>query len=81
MTVTSTGGTVRWQPPSAVVFVGQRPGGGPAASTCCDALNFFTDPASAHVWTGRHPDIPGRIVDLSDAEGIGRRTFGPLLAP
>ncbi|MET8746620.1 organomercurial lyase [Streptomyces sp. NPDC004728] len=32
ITVTSTAGMVRWRSGSAVVFVGQRPGGGPAAS-------------------------------------------------
>ncbi|MFG2404764.1 organomercurial lyase [Streptomyces brevispora] len=81
VTVTSTRGTSRWEPASAVVFVGQRPGGGPAASACCDALNFFTDLASARTWSGRHPDVPGRVVDQPDAEHIGRQTFGPLLAP
>ncbi|MEU4272847.1 organomercurial lyase [Streptomyces sp. NPDC026092] len=81
VTVTSTTGTVRWEPATAVVFVGQRPGGGPAASACCDALNFFTDAATARAWTSRHPDVPGQVVDLPTAEHIGRRTFGPLLAP
>ncbi|MFE9399245.1 organomercurial lyase [Streptomyces flavidovirens] len=81
VTVTSVEGATRWEPPSAVVFVGQRPGGGPAASACCDALNFFIDPANAHAWTSRHPDVPGRVVDQSEAECIGSQTFGPLLAP
>lgn len=81
VTVTSAGGTMRWEPTSAVVFVGQRPGGGPAAAACCDALNFFTTPANAYAWTTRHPDVPGRIVDQPEAENIGRQTFGPLLAP
>ncbi|WP_260868127.1 alkylmercury lyase family protein [Streptomyces sp. SLBN-134] len=79
--VTSANGTMRWEPASAVVFVGQRPGGGPAASDCCDALNFFTTPANAHAGTSQHPDVPGRVVDQSEAERIGRQTFGPLLAP
>lgn len=35
-----------WERAGAVVFVGQRPGGGPA-TTCCDALNFFTSDATA----------------------------------
>ncbi|MGW1544427.1 organomercurial lyase [Streptomyces sp. NPDC002309] len=81
ITVTSSTGTVRWEPTSAVVFVGQRPGGGPAASTCCDALNFFTDAANACAWTSQHPDVPGQVVDQPTAERIGRQTFGPLLAP
>lgn len=81
VTVVSAEGTMRWEPASAVVFVGQRPGGGPAASACCDALNFFTTPANAHAWTSQHPDVPGRVVDQSEAESVGRQTFGPLLAP
>ncbi|MFD7124184.1 MULTISPECIES: alkylmercury lyase family protein [Streptomyces] len=81
ITVTSTTGRVRWDPPTAVVFVGQRPGGGPAASACCDALNFFTDTENARTWTSQHPEVPGRIVDQPTAEHIGRQTFGSLLAP
>ncbi|MFJ5778143.1 organomercurial lyase [Streptomyces sp. NPDC093094] len=81
ITVTSTTGTVRWEPATAVVFVGQRPGGGPAASACCDALNFFTNAANARAWTSQHPDVPGQVVDQPTAERIGRQTFGPLLAP
>lgn len=81
ITVTSTGDTMQWEPASAMVFVGQRPGGGPAASACCDALNFFTDAGNARAWTSQHPDVPGRVVDQPDAERIGQQTFGPLLAP
>ncbi|MEV5877318.1 alkylmercury lyase family protein [Streptomyces sp. NPDC052101] len=80
ITITSTTGTFRWEPASAVVFLGHRPEGGPAATACCDALNFFTDAANARAWTRRHPDVPGRIVDQPDAEHIGQQTFGPLLA-
>ncbi|MFD5193194.1 alkylmercury lyase family protein [Streptomyces sp. NPDC058357] len=81
ITVTSTTGTLQWEPATAVVFVGQRPGGGPAASACCDALNFFTDPDNARTWTSQHPDVPGRVVDQAHAERIGQQTFGPLLTP
>ncbi|MCM1951147.1 alkylmercury lyase family protein [Streptomyces sp. G2] len=81
ITVTSTTGRVRWEPATVVVFVGQRPGGGPAASACCDALNFFTDETNARAWTSQHPDVPGQVVDQPTAERIGRQTFGPLLAP
>ncbi|MFF3689701.1 organomercurial lyase [Streptomyces sp. NPDC002187] len=41
VTVTTRGGAAVWEPEGVVVFVGQRPGGGPAATACCDALNFF----------------------------------------
>ncbi|MGW1279285.1 alkylmercury lyase family protein [Streptomyces tsukubensis] len=70
-----------WEPENAVVFVGQRPGGGPAATACCDALNFFTSTASAQTWANDHPDIPGRVLDRTQSEKIARETFGPLLAP
>ncbi|WP_281247714.1 organomercurial lyase [Streptomyces colonosanans] len=59
----------------------QRPGGGPAAMACCDALNFFTSAVSAQTWASDHPDIPGCVVAQAQAEEIARETFGPLLAP
>ena len=81
ITVTSTSGLMRWEPASTVVFVGQRPEGGPAATACCDALNFFTHTDNARTWASRHPDVPGHVVDQPEAEHIGKQTFGPLLAP
>ncbi|MFD0151181.1 organomercurial lyase [Streptomyces sp. NPDC055721] len=81
VTVTAQGGAVVWEPQDAVVFVGQRPGGGPAAATCCDALNFFTSDTSARTWATDHPGIPGRVVGQDRAEEIAKQTFGPLLAP
>ncbi|MFV0131860.1 alkylmercury lyase family protein [Streptomyces sp. HMX87] len=80
VTVTIREGAATWEPEDAVVFVGQRPGGGPAASACCDALNFFTSTASAQTWINDHPGIPGRVVTQAQAEEIARETFGPLLA-
>ncbi|MFD8474882.1 alkylmercury lyase family protein [Streptomyces globisporus] len=81
VTVTTQGGAATWKPEDAVVFVGERPGGGPAATACCDALNFFTCAASAQTWSKEHPGIPGRVVAQAQAEQIAARTFGPLLAP
>ncbi|MFE5480947.1 alkylmercury lyase family protein [Streptomyces sp. NPDC056527] len=81
VTVTTQHGATVWDPQEAVVFVGQRPGGGPAATACCDALNFFTSAASAHAWAADHPGLPGRVIDQAAAEDIARQTFGPLLAP
>lgn len=81
ITVTTQGETTLWEPESAVVFVGQRPGGGPAAATCCDALNFFTGDASVRTWAKSHPGVPGRVVDQGQAQEIARQTFGPLLTP
>ncbi|GGS40514.1 hypothetical protein GCM10010221_43950 [Streptomyces parvus] len=81
VTVATRDGAATWEPKSAVVFVGQRPGGGSAATACCDALNFFTSDASARAWAAEHPDIPGRAVPPARAEQIAAQTFGPLLAP
>ncbi|MEU9716219.1 alkylmercury lyase family protein [Streptomyces sp. NPDC085524] len=81
VTVTTRGETALWEPEDAVVFVGQRPGGGPAAATCCDALNFFVGDASARTWAAEHPQVPGRVVDQAHAQEVARQTFGHLLAP
>ncbi|MDX8036706.1 alkylmercury lyase family protein [Lentzea sp. BCCO 10_0856] len=80
ITVTTRDGTATWEPAGAVVFVGQRPGGGPAATACCDALNFFRSHTTAHSWISEHPEVPGRIVEQAQAEEIAARTFGPVLA-
>ena len=68
-----------WQPTTAVVFVGRRGRSGPAASVCCDALNFFTSDATARRWADDHPEVTGEILDQLRATGIGRQIFGPLL--
>ncbi|GGS88906.1 hypothetical protein GCM10010222_32970 [Streptomyces tanashiensis] len=80
ITVAFTGGSARWEPEEAVVFVGRRAGEGPAADVCCEALNFFADRSTAELWTRRHPEFPGRIISQDEALVIGARTFGPLLA-
>jgi Alkylmercury lyase len=81
--VTVTAGpdrTTVWQPGGTVVYIGSRSGRGPAATVCCDALNFFTSAASARTWAGEHPDVTGNIVGQSRAEEIARQIFGNLLA-
>lgn len=80
VSVTATSGTTVWEPPRAVVFIGRRPGSGPAAAVCCDALNFFTSRASASTWARAHPGTPVRIIEQARAEEIAAQTFGPLLA-
>lgn len=69
-----------WQPATAVVYYGARPGTGPAAAMCCGYLRFFTDRATAEQWTGQHADISGAVLDQADAERLGADIFGPLLA-
>lgn len=77
--VTSTGGHLTWQPPTAVVYVGQRSRTGPAADVACGALNFFTSRRTAQRWTEQHPDHTGRIIDQAQAEALGRSVFAALL--
>lgn len=79
VTVTSRGKAMVWEPQSAVVFVGQRPGGGPAATACCDAVNFFTSDTTARTWIAGHPGVSGRIVGQAEAGQLGAQIFGSLL--
>ncbi|WP_433446052.1 alkylmercury lyase family protein [Streptomyces sp. CA-142005] len=81
ITVASAGGQTTWQPPTAVVYVGQRTCTGPAADVACGALNFFTSPRTARSWTRAHPDYTGKTVDHAQAEALGRAVFGSLLTP
>jgi Alkylmercury lyase len=71
--------TTIWQPAGTVVYIGSRSSPGPAATVCCDALNFFTSTASARTWAREHPDVTGNIASQSRAEEIARQTFGALL--
>ncbi|MFC9543047.1 alkylmercury lyase family protein [Streptomyces sp. NPDC056956] len=80
ITVTFTDGTARWEPADTVVFVGQRSQPGPAATVCCDALNFFADSSTTGTWARRHPEVHGRITGQAEAISIAIQTFGPLLA-
>ena len=62
--VTVTAGPDRatvWQPGGTVVYLGSRGCPGPAATVCCDALNFFTSTASARTWAREHPDVTGNV--------------------
>ncbi len=77
--VTVTAGpdrTTVWQPRSAVVFLGSRNCSGPAATVCCDALNFFSSTASARTWAREHPDVTGKVIGRSAPGDRKRQTFG-----
>jgi hypothetical protein len=80
VTVTILGGRSSWDPPAAVVFIGADLGGGPSADCCCDYLNFFADREAAQAWTTTHPHVPGQILSQDEAEDLGVRLFGHLLA-
>ncbi|WP_030861956.1 alkylmercury lyase family protein [Streptomyces sp. NRRL F-2747] len=79
VTVTFSNGAPIWEPAAAVVFVGRRKGAGPAATVCCDALNFFAGQSSAEQWQLAHPEVRGEIVGQARATQLGQQTFGPLL--
>lgn len=79
VTITFTGGSPRWEPTDAVVFIGRRESDGPAATVCCDALNFFTSRATAQQWQQAHLEISGQVVSQDRAMQIGQQTFGPIL--
>ncbi|MFJ7779260.1 organomercurial lyase [Streptomyces yangpuensis] len=75
-----TGGKTTWQPATAVVYYGARPGTGPAAAVCCGYLRFFTTRATAEQWTGQRADLSGAVLDQAEAERLGADIFGPLLS-
>jgi len=79
ITVRLTPTTAHWEPAGAVVFAGSRAGSGPAASTCCDAINFFASAHSAARWAVLHPEVRGTVLDPVEAIDIGRAIFGGLL--
>ena len=72
--------TTVWQPGGTVVYIGSRSCSGPAATVCCDALNFFTSTASARTWARENPDVTGNVTGQARAEEIAPQTFGALLA-
>jgi hypothetical protein len=81
VTVTIRGDRSRWHPLGAVVFVGADTCSGPSADNCCEYLNFFADRESARAWIRTHPQITGQLLDHHEAEDLGVRLFGHLLAP
>lgn len=79
ITVRVTPTSAHWEPATAVVFAGTRDLAGPAASTCCDAINFFASAHSAARWVALHPEVRGTVLDPAEATDIGREIFGGLL--
>lgn len=69
----------RAEPPETVVYLGGRPGSGPAAKTCCAEVNFFSSPHSAARWAVIHPATRGEFASLDAAATLGRAVFGGLL--
>ena len=81
VTVTVDGGSARWRPGTAVVFVGrtvsQRTG--PSAEVCCEYINFFASRSAAGAWASAHPEITGGILSQDRALEVGEQIFGQLL--
>jgi len=78
--VTMTAGHTSWTPTGAVVFLSADAGSGPSATCCCDDVNFFADAATARRWVTAHQGLAGQILTQADAEDLGTRLFGTLLA-
>lgn len=79
ISVRATPTAAEWEPAGAVVFVGRRDEGGPAATVCCDAINFFASAHTAARWAALHPEVAGAVPDRTDAIEVGRSIFGGLL--
>ncbi|MFD4439973.1 organomercurial lyase [Nocardia sp. NPDC058519] len=79
ITVTVHGQHLTAEPATAVVFVGGRATQGPTAESCCNYLNFFTDRPAAEAWAADHPEVPGLVLDLSQAHTLGNQIFANLL--
>lgn len=71
-----------WEPPTAVVFVGQQTDGsccdptGPsaAADMCCGYVNFFRSRAQANAWASSHPTIQVRCWSSPRPCGLAGRS-------
>ncbi|MFD0364337.1 alkylmercury lyase family protein [Nocardia sp. GCM10030253] len=79
ITVTIHNQTTTAHPATTVVFVGAQSSQGPSADTCCNYLNFFTDRHSAQGWADAHPHVYGGILELADAQQLGKHIFGDQL--
>jgi hypothetical protein len=79
ITMTIHNQAVTAHPATTVVFVGTQSSQGPSADTCCNFLNFFTDRHTAQRWTDAHPHVSGGILDLADAQQLGKHICGDQL--
>jgi hypothetical protein len=81
VTVHVDGSASRWDPATAVVYVGRTGDGcaGPSASVCCGYMNFFATRAAAAAWAASHPQITGGILGQARALQTGIGIFGQLL--
>lgn len=76
--------TARWQPDTAVVFVGHTEGDAdccPSVDRTCSHINFFTTPDAAREWATDNPHVTGTVHDQNQALAHGIAEFGELLRP
>jgi hypothetical protein len=80
ITIHADGGRARWQPRTAVVFVGSADDAcRPSADRACGYINFFGTARAARAWARRHPEVTGRLLTRQGALDIGIAEFGTLL--
>lgn len=81
VTVTVSGNHARWDPGTAVVFVGRTASArtGPSAAVCCEHINFFASHSAAAAWATAHPEVTGGILSQDRALEVGEQIFGQLL--
>jgi hypothetical protein len=80
VTVTVAGGVALFAPASSVVVFAVTGEGSRSVDTCCQTINFFTDPASAQAWIAGHSALRATVLDQDSAVALGRDIFGPLLS-
>ena len=77
-------GVVSWQPETAVVLTValEQPDAipGAKAESCCPAMNFFADEATAEAYRRTHCELPGLLLSQEEAVQRGKRAFGDVLA-
>jgi Alkylmercury lyase len=75
------GNNAKWNPATAVVFVGRTADqcAGPSAAICCGHINFFAAHPTAAAWASARPQITGAILDQTRALAVAQQIFGRVL--
>lgn len=72
--------TARWEPATAVVFVGHTDTACcPSVDRTCGHINFFTTTDAAHAWAANNPSITGAVLNQHQALASGVAEFGALI--
>ena len=73
-------GEYRWQPKTAVVFVGIAGEAGCIAEMCCPVINFFGSSEHAESYLSQRENVQGVVLSVPQAVEAGRIIFGSVLA-